>query len=280
MDRASLGMMQGRLSPIKGGKIQTFPWQNWKNEPKIQSDMGILGTEWTIDLWHYFKNPLIKYPLDCRQYFDECGVQIWGATSDAHMQGNFWAKKNGMYLRNRLHKLTFKILKSLCAVEASYLVIPLVDGGKVSDAKSKDYVVEELLRYTNFLRDNNLKILFEVDFPPKTTLDFIRKFPEDCYGINYDMGNSASLGFDPVHEITLYGSYIKNVHIKDRPRGRANCMLGKGSVDFETVIRQFHGLQYDGKFILQTGRSDVDNHKSTLQRQIDFWSSQWEKAVA
>ena len=106
MDVASLGMMQGRLSPIKGGKIQSFPWQNWKNEAKIQSDMGILGTEWTIDLWHYFKNPLIKYPLECRQHFDKCGVKIWGATSDAHMQGNFWSQKNGMcskldeYLKN------------------------------------------------------------------------------------------------------------------------------------------------------------------------------------
>ena len=279
MEPCALGMMQGRLSPIKGGKIQKFPWQNWKKEPKIQFDMGIFGTEWTIDLWHYYKNPLIKYPRECLKHFNECGVKIWGVTSDAHMHGNFWTEINGLYPTKRLHDLTFKILQSLRAAEATYLVIPLVDDGKISQKRSNDYLVEELLKYTHFLRDNNLKILFEVDFLPQATLDFIQQFPEDCFGINYDMGNSASMGLDPVSEISLYGSYIKNVHVKDRPRDGTNCLLGKGSVDFKTVIREFKNLKYNGKFVLQTGRSEVNNHKSTLQKQINFWATQWEKAL-
>ncbi len=57
-------------------------------------------------------------------------------------------------------------------------------------------------------------------------------------------------------------------------------MLGKGSVDFETVIRQFHGLQYDGKFILQTGRSDVDNHKALCRDRLIFGHRNGRKAVA
>ena len=28
--------------------------------------------------------------------------------------------------------------------------------------------------------------------------DFIDKFPKKCFGINYDTGNSASLGFNPI----------------------------------------------------------------------------------
>ena len=43
IDRAPLGMMQGRLSPIKGGKIQTFPWQNWiDKKEKKQTYLQIL----------------------------------------------------------------------------------------------------------------------------------------------------------------------------------------------------------------------------------------------
>ena len=30
-----IGFMQGRLSPMQGKKIQSFPWKNWKNEFQI-----------------------------------------------------------------------------------------------------------------------------------------------------------------------------------------------------------------------------------------------------
>ena len=35
-----VGVMQGRLSPIKGDRIQSFPWQNWRRELYCFSEMG------------------------------------------------------------------------------------------------------------------------------------------------------------------------------------------------------------------------------------------------
>ena len=53
-----LGVMQGRLSPIINGKIQSFPWQNWKNEFYDLYDLNINLVEWTIDQENLYENPI------------------------------------------------------------------------------------------------------------------------------------------------------------------------------------------------------------------------------
>ena len=50
---------------------------------------------------------------------------------------------------------------------------------------------------------------------PSELLKFIKNFDAN-FGVNYDTGNSASLGYDPSEEISVYGHRIINVHIKDR----------------------------------------------------------------
>ena len=65
------------------------------------------------------------------------------------------------------------------------------------------------------LRKNKQMILFESDFEPKKLFKFIKKFNSKYFGINYDTGNSASLGHNLKEEIVLF-KYIKNIHIKDR----------------------------------------------------------------
>jgi hexulose-6-phosphate isomerase len=52
--------MQGRLSSIDGGKIQSFPWKNWQKEIEIASKNNIRMIEWTIDDDRLYENPLLK----------------------------------------------------------------------------------------------------------------------------------------------------------------------------------------------------------------------------
>ena len=67
---------------------------------------------------------------------------------------------------------------------------------------------------------------------PKQVKHFISKLDSKYFGINYDIGNSASLGFDPKEEFTSYGKRISNVHIKDRVLNGGPVTLGKGNADF------------------------------------------------
>ena len=41
--------------------------------------------------------------------------------------------------------------------------------------------------------------------------------------VNYDSGNSASLGYDPTDEFAAYGERVGSVHIKDRVAAEAPC---------------------------------------------------------
>ena len=54
-----IGFMQGRLSPIINGKIQSFPWDNWENEIFQASMLGINKMEWTLDQKDLYSNPLM-----------------------------------------------------------------------------------------------------------------------------------------------------------------------------------------------------------------------------
>ena len=54
-----IGFMQGRLSPIVNGKIQSFPWGTWKEEIVSAKSIGISIMEWTLDQERLYENPLM-----------------------------------------------------------------------------------------------------------------------------------------------------------------------------------------------------------------------------
>ena len=47
--------------------------------------------------------------------------------------------------------------------------------------------------------------------------------------VNYDSGNSASLGYRPRDEFAAYGSRVGSVHLKDRRLGAGTAPLGRGT---------------------------------------------------
>ena len=54
-----IGFMQGRLSPLVNGRIQTFPWENWKDEFPLAQQINIHLMEWTLDQERLYENPLL-----------------------------------------------------------------------------------------------------------------------------------------------------------------------------------------------------------------------------
>ena len=56
---SKIGFMQGRLSPMQGKKIQSFPWKNWKKEFQIGRKLNFKILEWTLDFIKLYSNPLM-----------------------------------------------------------------------------------------------------------------------------------------------------------------------------------------------------------------------------
>jgi len=224
--------MQGRLSPQVDGKIQAFPHDCWQQEFALAEANGWQIMEWTIDQEKIEENPLmtVQGRALIHQLMKKHGIAIPSVTADFTMQAPFY-KFAGSAKNNLLDQLRHFLI---CAADIGIkrIVIPLVDNGSLTTQSEEAALREGLATLEDLLRTHHQVIVFESDFAPARLYDFIATFSEPLFGINYDLGNSASLGYDVVEEFKAYGPHIKNIHIKDRPYQGTTVPLGKGNVDF------------------------------------------------
>jgi len=264
-----IGFMQGRLSPMVNGKIQAFPWEHWKNEFTSAKKIEIFMMEWTLDQEDLYKNPFMNKEgqAEILELSKETGVKIPSLTGDCFMQAPFY--KAG-YNKEELLKDFDNIIKACGALGVTFIIFPLVDNGALKTASEEELLLTELYKRVDLLKENKVKIVFESDFPPLRLKEFIAKLPADLFGINYDLGNSASLGYEPVSEIKAYGERIFNVHIKDRVFGGTTVPLGTGDVKFSAVFKGLREAKYDGNYILQTVRSQDEQHEDFVIKFTNF----------
>ena len=160
-----------------------------------------------------------------------------------------------------------------------HIVVPLVDDGTVENTDQLNALIEFLESQKNFILDKGVQVLFESDYGPKDLKEFIEKFDSNVFGINYDIGNSASLGYDPYEEFSSYGVRIQNVHIKDRVLNGTTVALGQGNADFDSVFKLLETYKYEGNLILQTARATDNDHESLLLQykiMVENWKKKYE----
>lgn len=265
-----IGFMQGRLSPLIDGRIQTFPWPFWQEEFSIAGQNKFRLMEWTLDQDRLYENPLLTLAgqAEIRTLCQRHGLAIPSLTGDCFMQAPFW-KVQGDEQETR--QRDFLAISRACAVVGiSMIVVPLVDNGRLENAEQEDVLVAFLQGQAGFFAEHGVKVVFESDFLPANLARFIGRLDPALFGINYDIGNSAALGFDPAEEISAYGQRIINVHVKDRVLGGTTVPLGTGNADFETVFKELARIKYVGNYILQTARAPEGNHAEMLCRYRDM----------
>jgi hexulose-6-phosphate isomerase len=256
-----IGFIQGRLSKVENNRIQVFPVKNWKIEFQVASLNNINKIEWTIDSETISDNPLINSETltEILELMNHYSIQVPSVTCDYFMEKPPWQESE-----RDLEDILTKIMSGMQLINSSKLVIPLVDNSSLRNSKHNTTLIDFFEKLNPKIIQNNIQICFESDFSPQDLASFINKFPKYNYGINYDMGNSASLGYLPNEEFELYGDRIINVHVKDRLLHGKSVPLGEGSVDFESVFMCLKSTNYNGNYILQTAREAQGNHLSAL----------------
>ncbi|WP_337157121.1 sugar phosphate isomerase/epimerase family protein [Pseudomonas putida] len=271
----NIGFMQGRLCERVDGKIQAFPLRDWESEFEVARHLGLALMEWTLDQGCLYENPLMT--VAGRQRIGELarlyGVRILSLTGDCFMQAPFY-KTSGAARISLLNDLN-AVLDASAELGIRYVLLPLVDNGSLTTDEEEQALIEGLLPLRERLIAGNLKIVFESDFGPERLASFIARFPEDAFGINYDIGNSAALGYCAAEEIASYGLRIDNVHVKDRVLGGTTVALGSGNADFPEVFGALRTLGYAGNFILQTARADDGDHAGAIARYRDMTRAWW-----
>lgn len=260
----NIGFMQGRLSPLVGGKIQAFPWLSWQEEFQIAENNNFSMMEWTIDNERLYENPLMtkKGQREIRILCDKHNVSIPSLTGDCFMQSPFW-KEVGKSRSQRC--LDFiRVIEACSDIGIEKIVVPIVDNGSLDNSDQEDCLVNFLLANMNLIRVKKVKITFESDMNPDCLASFIKRFPEDIFGVNYDIGNSAALGYDFSEEFAVYGHRILNVHVKDRLFEGTTVPLGSGAAKLPNTIKSLQQIGYKGNYILQTARAEDDDHIGVL----------------
>ena len=262
--------MQGRLSPPIDGRIQSFPRESWQKEFAAAEEHGFRLLEWTLDQERLHENPLLTVAgqVDIRALSQRYGLVIPSLTGDCFMQAPFWKAQGGA---RQARELDFLRVVRACAVTGiSIIVVPLVDDGRIENAHQQEILLAFFERHAGVLESDGLRVAFESDFNPVDLARLIARLDVSVFGINYDTGNSAALGFHPADEFAAYGHRILNVHIKDRLVGGTTVPLGTGDADFDAVFAALAQVGYTGNYILQTARAADGDHAGALSRYRDM----------
>ena len=182
------------------------------------------------------------------------------------MQAPFW--KAGGQARRDLLDDAAAIADACVALGIMLIVVPLVDNGSIANQVQTDVLRDGLERI--LVPRRGLRVAFESDFAAESLARFIEDFPVDRYGINYDIGNSAALGFSPARELAAYSARIINVHVKDRLFSGTTVPLGTGAADLAGAIRGLEQGSYRGVYILQTARASDGDDVGAARRYRDM----------
>lgn len=262
-----IGIMQGRLSQMINGRIQAFPYEYWEKEFKIASENNIKSIEWIID---EYENPITneKEIVKIKNLMSKYNVKINSVCCDFFMDNLLFRISKDEQRKNIL--VLKKLIKNAHTLGIKILELPLVDSSSIKNEEEEEELITNLKEITQDAKDFGILIGLETDYQPQKILKLLKKIDDDSIVLNYDTGNSASLGFNSKEELILIGKYIKNIHIKDRKLHGSTVPFGEGDVDFDLFFLTLKNIDYKGELILQGARIENEAPEMTCAKYRDF----------
>ena len=261
-----IGIMQGRLSPRIDGKIQAYPASTWQKEFEIAQEIGYAAIEWIIEK-PVETNALMtdSGKAEIKKIIASTGVRIDYVCADIFMQQPLVRMTKDTKSQNK--EYLSAILKNAKEVGAIGVEIPFVDNSSMKSENEKLEFIDVMQDAFKLAKDLDLKLSLETDLPPIEFRELLESIDLDHVQANYDIGNSASLGFDPREELEAYGLKILNVHVKDRKLGSTTVPLGTGNANINFVLQKLQEIGYRGGLTMQAarGENDVETAKEQLK---------------
>ena len=250
------GIMQGRLLPKYQDKYQAHPVGYWQNEFNIANKLGLDCIEFIFDYHLAEKNPLLNsIGLEEIKNLEKLsGVKVFSICADYFMEAPLHSKNPSIV--DRSIKVLDRLIKNASLLNISDIVIPCVDQSSLKNREDIDNFVNNIKLVTKVAEISKINICLETDLAPKPFADLLDSIGSNNVTVNYDIGNSASMGYDPEDEFKAYGYQITDLHIKDRKLGGESVLLGYGNADFKKIFDLLKKYDYQGIMIFQAFRDD------------------------
>jgi L-ribulose-5-phosphate 3-epimerase len=251
-----VGIMQGRLLPPFKGRFQAFPAEGWQLEFSLARQAGLYCIEWIFEEPGQEQNPISTDGgiAEMEKLSSEHGVLVRSVCADYYMTQRLISSQGDLHKKTVSHFLW--LAERIKKLGVRYVVLPFVDSSSLASEAERDGLVIFLGKILPSLEGLDLEVHLETDFPPKIFSEVMERIDHPLIRVNYDIGNSAALGFDPAEELKLLGPRLGSVHVKDRVLGGATVPLGTGNADFATCFRLISESGFDRWFILQAARED------------------------
>jgi sugar phosphate isomerase/epimerase len=251
-----IGIMQGRLLPKYLGKYQAHPIGYWQNEFIIANDLGLDCIEFILDFDQSENNPLLKSNglKDIQKIEKISGVKVLSICADYFMEAPIHSD-NFNIVDKSLATLD-RLIKNASLISVSDIIVPCVDKSSLKNKKDIDNFVNNIKLVIKTAETFNVNICLETDLEPKAFSNMLDMIGSNNVTVNYDIGNSAAMGYDPVEEFNSYGEKITDLHIKDRKLGDGSVPLGAGSVNFNKIFDLLLKYDYQGVIIFQAFRDE------------------------
>ena len=253
----NIGIMQGRLVPPTDGRIQCFPRERWADEFELAAQAGLDCIEWIYDLYGADVNPIANDSgvETLRDLSARHNVKILSICADYFMDRPLLRARQ-VELEQRIDTFHW-LLERGRLIGINRMVIPFVDASRIDTQDEFEEVVMLLQRALKESRATGIEIHLETSLAPNRFAELLSRLPDPRLKVNYDSGNSSSLGYAPSDEFAAYGERVGSIHIKDRLLGASTVPLGTGDADFRALAEGLRKVAYKGDFILQVARGST-----------------------
>ncbi len=251
-----IGVMQGRLVPKYQGRYQAFPIGTWKDEFAVAKKYGLDLIEFILDFNNSEENPLMSQVgiNEIVNVSEQTGVSVQTICADYFMEAPLHSSDDKVVEESS--KILERLLEAANVLKVRDIVIPCVDQSTLNSQECIDRFVKIIRNFIPALEKNGINLSIETDLSPQPFLNLIKRIDSKKVRVNYDIGNSASMGYDPLEELEAYGSMISDIHIKDRLLRGPSVALGEGNGNFELFFKELKKYSYKGPFIMQAYRDE------------------------
>ena len=248
--------MQGRLLPKYKNNYQAHPVGYWQKEFILAKQFGLNCIEFIFDYYKSKDNPLLKTDglEEIKKIEKLSGIKVLSVCADYFMQAPIHSKNSRIV--DKSLSILERLILNCSKIKVSDIVLPCVDQSSLKNKNDINLFIKNIKQVMKLAESKKINICLETDLKPKIFAKLLDDIGSNNITVNYDVGNSASLGYDPVEEFRAYGHKITDIHIKDRLLGGKSVPLGTGNANFSKIFNFISQYEYKGILIFQAYRNN------------------------
>jgi len=196
------------------------------------AELGLNCIEFVLDFNDADLNPLLRAdgPDEILLVSQKTGVRVTTVCADYFMDAPLHHSDEQIAAQSQC--VLQRLLSNGKKLGLTDIVIPCVDQSSLIGDAAIDHFIARMRPLEEAAEMSGINLSLETDLAPQPFAELLERF-DSRVTVNYDTGNSAALGYDPLEELACYGEKITDIHIKDRKLGGGSVPLGTGDFQFD-----------------------------------------------